>query len=68
MESIYESRDVKLILISYCTYYESMLLQLVFDPESISIFCYISYCFYHSGTGINPRPTEQSLKCPTSHG
>ena len=33
MESIHESRGVELIPASYCTYYESIFLQLVFDPE-----------------------------------
>ena len=33
MESIHECRGVESILVSYCTYYESIMLQLVFDPE-----------------------------------
>ena len=33
MESIHEFRGVELILLSCCTYDESILLQLVFDSE-----------------------------------
>jgi hypothetical protein len=40
-ESIYESRSVASMQVS-CANYESILLQLIFDPEWILVSCYIS--------------------------